>query len=104
MTQNQAPRSSPLIPVAVASILTWSAWATVAILDRPTRSEIPQIVDETAPYVEDRKLIFEQLTNARSDSEQFRNVLKDFRVSLDGITQAIVELRTLLKLKGEHVR
>lgn len=62
-----------------------------------TADEVKTIVQETAPYVEDRKLIAQKL-------DYTADLNKDLKIAIDNNTSAITDLKTAIAVLAERLR
>jgi len=74
----------------------WAAWITHANFQKPTKTEVLGIVQDSGPYVRDRALILESLENNKTASREFQTYLK-------ANTEAIIELKTLIVVFKEQL-
>ena len=70
--------------------LMWSAWTTREVLNKPTVAEVVELIQSSAPYVEDRALIQQTIIDNKAAS-------KELRLAIESNTQAIIKLQVYLE-------
>lgn len=82
--------------LCVAGAVTFSAWVTVSIAQRPSRDEVTDMIRTQSPYVSDRAMIIRVVDDTAHTN-------KELRVALENNTRAIIRLEEALKvIKGGH--
>jgi len=72
--------------------ITFGAWSTMAIVDRPSRAEVDKMIRERAPYIEDRRMILDQLQRMSQSDAKLTSVIER---NTEAINSLKVELAKL---------
>lgn len=78
-----------VIGVLLAGAISFNAWAVSSMFDRPTESEVIELIKVHSPYNQDRKLILEALRRVEKDNSEIKTAILDN-------TKTVVELKALL--------
>mgnify|MGYP006908293682 FL=1 len=70
--------------------VSWCGWVTVGMFDRPTNDEVIHLIQTSAPYVEDRKMILN--TVQRTEETNIR-----LSEAIENNTKAIIQLQVMIE-------
>jgi len=75
--------------VLLGGAISFNAWAVAAIYDRPSKTEVKEMIIDTSPFSKERALILDIL-------QQVRRSNVDLKHSVDENTREIAKLRVIL--------
>lgn len=78
-----------LIGVLLTAAISFNAWAVASMFDRPTKSEVVELIKVHSPYNADRKLVLEALRRLENDNSEIKKAILDN-------TKTVVELKAYL--------
>jgi len=78
-----------IIGILLSTAISFNAWAVAAMFDRPTETEVIELIKVHSPYNQDRKLILEALRRVEKDNSEIKNAILDN-------TKTVVELKALI--------
>lgn len=78
-----------LIGILLSAAISFNAWAVASMFDRPTETEVIELIKVHSPYNADRKLILEALRRVETDNGEIKRAILDN-------TKTVVELKALL--------
>jgi len=64
------------ITALVGGGVGWASWATLKLQDCVTKDEVVEIVQTAAPYVEDRKMIQQQIESSLETRAEFSRTIQ----------------------------
>ena len=82
-----------MIGILLSGAISFNVWAVASMFDRPTESEVIELIKVHSPYNADRKLILEALNRVERDNTEIKNAILDN-------TKTVVELKALIT-KGQ---
>lgn len=78
-----------IIGILLSGAISFNVWAVASVFDRPTESEVVELIKVHSPYNQDRKLILEALNRVEKDNTEIKNAILDN-------TKTVVELKALI--------
>lgn len=78
-----------VIGVLLSAAISFNAWAVASMFDRPTESEVIELIKVHSPYNADRKLVLDAMIRMERDNTEIKSAIRDN-------TKAVVELKAIL--------
>lgn len=75
--------------IILAGALGFIGWTTVAISERPDRTEVINLIETSAPYLRDRNMILKTLQDAKEANGRLTE-------AIDSNTRAVIKLEAVL--------
>ena len=88
-----------LISSAVAALIAFNVWAAKEMTSRPTRDDVMLMLETQAPYIEDRKAIFDRMETMGKMEGLISSVI---RQNTEAINSLKVEIAKLSVITGEN--
>lgn len=76
----------------VTGAVTWSAWVTLEVSSHPNRSEVESMIQQRAPYIQDRKAIMDQLQRIEDSEEKALLVIERNTEAITGLKVELAKL------------
>lgn len=66
-----------VIGVLLSGAISFNVWAVAAVFDRPTKSEVSEMIEDKSPYGRDRAMILSVLETIKDDIDELKTLVRN---------------------------